>query len=96
MKRHPEMQLIENLRVETLVEEASLMYAKVSPFYFLAVFEKLKLSCHAGLPLEWYKKIYQAKFGHKQFKKGQILQNEKRPKNLRPIFLQKFTNKIQN
>ena len=30
MKRHPEMQLIENLRVETLIEEASQMYAKVS------------------------------------------------------------------
>jgi hypothetical protein len=29
MKRHPEMQLIENLRVETLIEEASHMYAKV-------------------------------------------------------------------
>ena len=29
MKRHPEMQLIENLRVESLIEEASQMYAKV-------------------------------------------------------------------
>ena len=29
MKRHPEMQLIENLRVEDLIEEASLLYAKV-------------------------------------------------------------------
>jgi hypothetical protein len=29
MKRHPEMQLIENLRVENLIEEASHMYAKV-------------------------------------------------------------------
>ena len=32
MKRHPEMQLIDNLRVETLIEEASQMYAKVSYF----------------------------------------------------------------
>ena len=30
MKRHPEMQLIENLKVEDLIEEASQMYAKVN------------------------------------------------------------------
>ena len=41
MKRHPEMQLIENLRVESLVEEASHMYAKVSSFYTQSQFSQL-------------------------------------------------------
>jgi len=43
----------------------------------------------AGLPLARSNKIEKAKFGHKQFKKGQIFKNEKRS-NKGQIFSDKF------
>ena len=56
MKRHPEMQLIENLRVEKLVEEASHMYAKVSPSYVQHLFFNFQFSQFLDKIMAYFKK----------------------------------------